>query len=271
MKRLSAILIVMALFAASMPVQASSVNRYAYNGKFKNSKITVTIWFEENVDGVLSGEIVYTNTRQKTPIRILGRSQTLKDGVLYYGNHFPVTGGVKSFNLTEFQKDGLLTGRIDIVKNMDNGTLRATWYNNNTKDPNKPSSYDIILTPVPFPNGKGGTLTYSTNPVGKYGFHYYDYNWDGELCGRVEISYLKGNTAKKRVYIDNATHNIAEYEQNLTFNKGVFTGRVKPCDIEYRVHVFKDFVFVEYTEFGGSFCPEFGEGASIEGFYPRIK
>lgn len=271
MKRLSAILVIMALFVVSLPTQAESTKVYAFNGKFNNSKTTVTIWFEENIDGVLSGEIVYTNTKQRIPIRILGRSKTFKDGILYYGNRYPVTGGIKSFDLTEFQKDGLLTGSIVIVKNKDNGTLRATWYSNNNKDPNKPSSYDIKLTPIPFPKGKGGTLTYSTNPVGKYGFHYYDYKWDGELGGWVEISNLKGNTAKKRVYINNATHNIAEYEQNLTFKKGVFTGSVKPCNIEYEVHVFQDFVFVDYTEYGESFCPEFGEGASLEGFYPRIK
>lgn len=268
MKRLSAILVFMALFMASLPTQAESIKVYAFNAKFKNSKITATIWFEENQDGVLSGEIIYTNTKQKIPIRILGRSRTNEDD---YGKRSSVTDVIKVFSLDEFQKDGLLTGTIDIVKNMKTGTLKATWGNYHHKAPNKSISYDLILTPIPFPKGKGGTLTYSTNPVGKYEFYYYDNKWDGELGGLVEISNLKGHSTQKRVHIDNATHNIAEYEQNLTFKKGVFFGNVKPCGIKYEVHVFKDFVVVDYTEGGGTFCSEFGEGASLDGIYPKVK
>ena len=256
MKRLSAIIIVMALFVTSLPALAEPVNTYAYKGKFKNSNITVDIWFEEK-NGIVSGEIVYTNTKQKTPIRILGSSNVFK--------------GSKSFDLTEFQKDGLLTGTLFIHRNLKSEAVTGTWHRFKTNDSKKPSSYEIILTPVTFPKGKGGTLTYSTNPVGNYGFHYYDYQWEGELGGNVEIGNLKGNTKKKSVHIDNATHNIAECEENLVFSNGLFHGSIGECKIKYDVHVFKDFVYVEYTEYGEAFCPQFGEGASICGFYPKVK
>lgn len=253
MKRLSAILFVLTMFVISLSAQ-NAVNKYAYNGKFKNTKITVSIWFEENADGIISGEIVYTSSKHKTPMRILG-STTVGDGV-------------KSFNFTEFQKDGLKSGLIQIKRKLSSGAIEGTW--NNYDDPDKPVSYDIVLTPVSFPNGKGGTLAYSSAPAGKYSYHYKHF-WKGELGGSVEINNLKGDTKRMSISIYKYDPNIAEYEEKLLFEKGVFHGSIESCDITYDVYVFPDFVRVIYTSGEDKECYDFGAFTTLEGFYLKMK
>ena len=250
MKRLSTLFFVLTLFVVSLSAQNTAIAKYAYNGKFKNSKITVSIWFEENADGVLSGEIVYTSSKHKTPMRLLGTSL--------------ISDGLKIFQLTEYQKDGFMSGHLHLSKNMSNSALEGTW--GNYDDPDKPITYEIKLTPVSFPQGKGGTLTYSSDPDGKYGY-YHKHFWKGELGGSVEIGLLRGNVNKMNVAICKNDPNIAEFEENLFYEKGVFHGSIENCDITYDVHVFQDFVRVVYTSEGDGLCEDFGAFTTLEGFY----
>ena len=254
MKRLSVILFVVISFIVSMSAQNKAVAKYAYNGKFKNTKITVSIWFEENSEGILSGEIVYTSSKHKTPMRLLGTSL--------------ISDGLKIFQLTEYQKDGFMSGHIHLSKNMSNGVLEGTW--GNYDDPDKPISYEIKLTPVSFPQGKGGTLTYSSAPDGKYGY-YHKHFWKGELGGSVEINLLKGDAQRMMVNISKNDPNLADYEEKLSYDKGVFHGSIESCDITFDIHVFQDFVRVVYTSEGDGLCDDFGAFTTLEGFFLKKK
>lgn len=252
MKRIYSILFALTLLVTSMSAQ-NAVNTYAYNAKFKNSKITVNIWFEENADGLLSGEIVYTSSKRKTPMRVLGSSS--------------VDNGIKSFHLTEFQKDGLNSGHIQINRKLSSGAIDGTW--NNYDDPDKPVSYDMVLTPVPFPKDKGGTLIYSSAPAGKYSY-FHKHFWKGELGGSVEINNLKGDFDRMSVSISKNDPNLADYEGKLVFKNGVFHGSLESCDITFDVYVFPDFVRVIYTSGEDKECDDFGAFTTLEGFYLKM-
>ena len=253
MKRLFAILFVLTLFMTSMSAQ-NVVNTYAYNGKFKNTKITVSIWFEENTEGIVSGEIVYTSSKHKTPMRIIGRTFN--------------EDGNKHFYFNEFQKDGFISGHLEIIKDFETGALNGTW--NSDSDPDKPASYNIVLTKVAFPKGKGGTFTYSSDPAGKYSYTYHHFV-KGDMGGSVEINLLRGNVDKMMVSFSKYDPQLAEWEENLFYEKGVFHGSIESCDITYDVHVFKDFVWVVYTSDGDGLCGEFGAFTTLEGLYPKVE
>lgn len=80
-----------------------------YEGKgVINDKIPVSIWFDIR-DGLVSGEIVYTRTKAKTPIRLLGREED--DG---------------SYRLHEMLPNGDISGTI--TGTLVNGILSGTWH-----------------------------------------------------------------------------------------------------------------------------------------------
>ena len=250
MKRLSIILFVMTFFATMMSAQDTAVARYAYLGKFKKSKITVSLWFEENNNGVVSGEIVYTNSKQKTPMRVIGN-------VL-------VENGIKTYTLNEYQRHGRISGRMQISQKINSNAINGTWRNDD--DPDKPTSYQMVLTPATFPQGKGGTLEYSSDPAGIY--HYtHQHFWKGEIGGRVEIHNLKGDADKMRVSITKNDPHIAEYESHLYFDGGRLHGAIETCDLTFDIHVFKDFVWVINTSEGTGECSEFGAFTTLNGIY----
>ena len=80
-----------------------------YEGKgVINDKIPVSIWFDIR-DGLVSGEIVYTRTKAKIPIRLLGREED--DG---------------SYRLHEMLPNGDISGTI--TGTLVNGVLSGTWH-----------------------------------------------------------------------------------------------------------------------------------------------
>lgn len=96
------------LLAALIPLHsyAASPQSYDWTGTI-NKTIPVAIWFEIQ-DGLLVGETVYTKTKAKTPIRLLG--QVLDDGRL---------------SINEMLPNGQISGYI--VGKIDNGRFTGTW------------------------------------------------------------------------------------------------------------------------------------------------
>ena len=85
---------------------AARVRYYEGKGSI-NGRIPVAVWFDSK-DGLVSGEIVYTKTKARTPIRLLGRRE--KDG---------------SYRLFEMLPNGNIAGTITGV--LVNGVLSGTW------------------------------------------------------------------------------------------------------------------------------------------------
>lgn len=101
-----------AVFAQGKPEKVAEQNgsdmMQYYEGKGTiNDKIPVAVWFDSK-DGLIFGEIVYTDTKSRTPIRLLGRRE--EDG--YY-------------RLFEMLPNGNISGTIKGV--LVNGVLSGTW------------------------------------------------------------------------------------------------------------------------------------------------
>lgn len=80
-----------------------------YEGKgVINGNIPVSVWFDFK-DGLIFGEIVYTDTKTKTPIRLLGREE--ENG---------------SYRLYEMLPNGDISGTVD--GRLENGVLSGTWH-----------------------------------------------------------------------------------------------------------------------------------------------
>lgn len=90
--------------AATAP--AAQVSFYEGQGLI-NNKIPVALWFDSR-EGIVSGEIVYTATKARKPIRILGREEA--DG---------------AFRLYEMLPNGDISGTI--TGTLTGGVLSGTW------------------------------------------------------------------------------------------------------------------------------------------------
>lgn len=153
-----------------------------------NGTIPVSLWFESR-DGIISGEIVYTRTKDRTPIRILGRVQD--NGLL---------------RLREMLPDGRVSGTItgSLVKD----TLSGTWEgrpkiiekDRGGAEFRKGKTYPIKIsrstgTHAPFqweanPDKASGTYAYSLGDKCDYGSVFLKVNGDGTV--RYSIAALTG-------------------------------------------------------------------------------
>ena len=87
---------------------ATAAQVWYYEGKgVINNKIPVAIWFDSR-EGIVSGEIVYTATKARKPIRILGRKEA--NG---------------AFRLYEMLPNGDISGTI--TGTLTDGVLSGTW------------------------------------------------------------------------------------------------------------------------------------------------
>ena len=238
------------IFAQTLPV-----TRYAFDGKFKHSKITESIWVEETADGYLSGEIVYTSSKHKTPIRVFGSVYDLPDG-----NH--------QLSLTEYQADGCQSGFLTIKKAPKTGALSGEWRDLGFDD--KQRTYAIQLTEVPFPKDKGDTFTYSDDITGNYVYSH-PHHTKGEQGGAVEIYNLKGAPGKVSLHISKYDPQLAEYESNVYFDNSWHSDELEECGYRFKVEVFRDFVLVKTTSDPEQSYDCFGAWTTLAGFYLKTE
>lgn len=254
MKKMISLTLLLLAFAGALSAQKINVTRHAFQGKFLKSKITVSIWLEETEDGDLSGEIVYTSSKHKTPFRVFGYSNEIDN------KHI--------FSLFEYQADGSHSGYFNIVKDLGTGTLSGQWNDMGFGD--KQRTYDMQLTKAPFPTGKGGTFTYSSSPAGEYSYSY-PHQFKGEQGGHVTINNLKGSFKKKDIHISKYDPQLAEFQGNLMLNDGCLNGEMSECGYTFCVQVFKDFVRVKTTSDMEKYYDCFGAHTTLDGFYLKIK
>lgn len=224
-----------------------------------NGTIPVSLWFESR-DGIISGEIVYTRTKDRTPIRILGRVQD--NGLL---------------RLREMLPDGRVSGTItgSLVKD----TLSGTWEgrpkiiekDGGGAEFRKGKTYPIKIsrstgTHAPFqweanPDKASGTYAYSLGDKCDYGSVFLQVNGDGTV--RYSIAALTG----------------APHYRTATFPEDALSGETATAGLDgntvlidvdekcaIRLTLYSDFLESKYVP--GRECQyNVGNGATAEGLF----
>ena len=252
------------VFAVS-PANAEQAERHAWQGELGN-KIPVSVWFEIR-NGLITGELVYTNTKEKKPIRLLGT--VAADGNLHMQEMLP-TGAIS----------GIISGK------MSGDLFEGTW-----KAPDKlvkkGNSYEEVggksfslrltkaaLAGTPFrwehaPNALPNAL------VGNY---QYSYGKDRQY-GALTLSRAEGEGVQCTIssYTDAPAHNQAYLSFAADASSGG-KGRLQGNHIVYEedtscaveILLFSDFAVVRYLE--GKRCNGwFGMNATVEGIFLRQK
>ena len=255
MRKISFTLLLSFMTLLSMAASKIPVTRHAYMAQFLKSKITALIWYEETGDGDLSGEIIYTSSKHKTPIRVFGYSYDLSDGT---HRHL----------LYEYQADGERSGHFEIDRDPNTSKLSAQWGDMRTDDSQR--TYTMRLTPISFPDGKGGTFTPTNDIAGRYLYNY-QHHFKGNQGGAVIINHLKGNYEKMYLHISKYDPQIAEYEKNVILQNGFLSETLEDCGYSFTLQVYKDFVRVKTTSGTDKEYDCFGAFTTLDGFYLKVE
>lgn len=255
MKRIVFVLLLPLMMTIPALAQGIPVTRHAYTAQFKKSKITALIWYEETEDGDLSGEIIYTSSKQKTPIRIFGIA-------------YEMEGGLCRHQLFEYQADGERSGHIEIDRDPRTSKLSALWGDMRNDDSQR--TYALRLTPTAFPTGKGGTFTLADDITGRFVYNY-QHHFKGNQGGTVVINHLKGNPGVEEVSISKYDPHIAEYNAHAVFSNGTYSDELEDCGYKFVMYVFKDFVRVKTTSDIYKEYDCFGAFTTLDGFYLRVE
>ena len=251
-------------FAVSAEAAANDAKRaehYEWQGII-GEKIPVSVWFETR-DGLIAGEIVYTKTQEKKPIRLLG---TVSQGQL---------------RMKEMLPGGLVTGSI--TGTIKNGVFEGTWEAPG-KVKEKGKGFEFI-------GGKELTIRLVAAPVQPRPFRW-EYNQD-TFVGKYSYSYGK-NALNGVAEVARAKDGAIEFRIDSDIGAPSFNmaavpagepdgaegskakGRVQGNRMVYEVNedcafeilFYNDFLFTRYLE--GKTCEGwFGRGASIEGQFVR--
>ncbi|VXB71319.1 conserved hypothetical protein [Flavobacterium sp. 9AF] len=196
-------------------------------------------------DNIVVGEILYLNTKEKKPIKIIGN--LLEDD---------------NFRLLEFDSSGNITGIITATVSSENRFV-GEWFSPKSRK-NYPLDLTIKDTTVVIPEIKVkdkkifGTYRYAYSEAGSQG----------------EFSIEKINEKQVAFEIFSVTsdpaRNIASVEKdtiNLINNSFIYN-IPDSDDCEFKVNFYKGFVSIHYTK---GFCSgQFGHNATIEGVFLKI-
>jgi hypothetical protein len=210
-----------------------------------NNKIPVFIHYQLEGNLVV-GEIIYLNTKNKTPIALLG---TIEED--------------KNYRLLEFDSTGNITGVID---GKPSGKIfNGSWVSPKTRKEltMNLSSKDTLLRSPDNKPVEGQVL-------GNYHYRYGEKGYTGNFeinrvaDNKIDFSILS-LTNPERGY------NIAEVQKDtiaMTGNNFIYKipGSEK-C--EFKVSFYKEFLYINYTK---GYCEsQFGLNATIDGIYLKVK
>lgn len=152
-----------------------------------NEKIPVFLHYKAD-SNLITGEIIYLNTKDKQPITLLG---TIEDD--------------KSYRLLEFEKSGNITGII--TGSTTNTAFNGSWFSPKTRKELSLhlTKKDTTVTPV---------IT-ATNPSNIFGHYHYQYSEAGAQ-GDFEIKKLTDSSAMFGIsaVTDEPSRNIAQIEED---------------------------------------------------------
>lgn len=205
-----------------------------------NNKLPIFIHysFKENL---VIGEITYLNTKNKTPIKLIG---TIEDD--------------KSLRLLEFDKKGNITGIIT-GKSSDDKFV-GTWFSPKSRKEfnlNLKKSEKLINSEI---------KTVSQKDIfGDYQYSYGEFTYNGEFnVEKIDNNHI----AFEIISVGNGeAPPIAEVERDTVKleNNSFIYKLPESDDCEFKITFHKNFVFVEYLK--GNCDGQFGMNATIEGIF----
>lgn len=224
--------------------KAQSKNEICWIGTL-NRQTPVFIHYQLD-NSLIIGEIIYLNTKDKLPIKLLG---TIEED--------------KSYRLLEFDNTGNITGIIE-------GNLSAKRFNGSWISPRTKRELIMRLT---FKDTLINCLDIKPDESQIFGNYHYQYGENG-YNGDFDIS--KVGKDKIHFHILSLTNvdrgpNIAEVEKDTIEIKGNnFIYRIPGSDsCEFKTTFYKGFIYINYTK---SYCEsQFGLNATIDGIYLKIK
>ncbi|MFN8250776.1 MAG: hypothetical protein U0V75_06825 [Ferruginibacter sp.] len=209
-----------------------------------NGKISIFIHYALD-SNLITGEIIYLNTKNKLPITLLG---TIEED--------------KSYRLLEFDKTGNITG---VITGLPNGEIfNGSWFSPKTRKElvlNLSLKDTIIISP-----------TLATNLQDVFGHYHYQYSEAG-YQGDFEITKLPDNNAVFGItsVTGEPARNIAQIDDDtIKLNNTYFIYKVPDTDsCEFEVRFYKGFAFIRYTK---GYCDgQFGMNATIDGIFLKTE
>jgi len=210
-----------------------------------NDKTPIFIHYKLD-SNVIVGEITYLNTKDRSPIRLLG---TIEDS--------------KNYRLLEFDQTGNITGVI-VGKPMEKA-FNGIWVS-----PKKKKELSMSLSAK---DTSVSTADIRPNKNQIFGRYHYQYGENG-FSGDFDINNIVGN--KIDFHILSLTNvergpNIAEVETDtIPMTGDSFVYKIPDTDsCEFKVKFYKDFAYISYTK--GYCAGQFGLNATIDGLYLKVK
>lgn len=210
-----------------------------------NGKIPIFIHYQFDNE-VIIGEIIYLNTKNRTPIKLIGTIENWD----------------KKYRLLEFDKTGNITGIITGLPEKDK--FNGRWFSSKTR---KELTLNLSIK---------DTVIISKNYQPKlsaiFGGYHYQYS-EGGAQGDFHLTKIKNDKAAFNIFsvTGEPARNIAEIETDtIKLTKTEFRYKVPETeDCEFKVVFYNDFVFVNYTK--GPCAGQFGHNATIDGIFIKTK
>jgi hypothetical protein len=209
-----------------------------------NGKTPVIVHYQVK-DDIVAGYIIYLNTKNKTPIKLIGSIEEKN-----------------YFRLLEFDNTGNITGIIT-------GTPAAKKFSGFWFSPKSRKELSLELTV------KDTTIlseNISADPKEIFGNYYYQYSDAGSTGG---LGITKISNARASFNINAVTsepaRNIADISTDtITLSRNEFQYHVPDTDdCDFRVRFYKGFASVKYTK--GDCEGQFGHNATVEGIFLKVK
>lgn len=196
-------------------------------------------------DKVIIGEIIYLNTKSKTPIKLLG---TIEED--------------KGYRLLEFENDGNISGII--TGNPEKQVFNGSWFS--------PKSRKELKLKLALKDTSIESADFAPNYKDIFGTYHYQYSEEG-YSGDFEIKKLNHNkVAFNIISVTGAPgYNVAEVPNDtiqMTGNNFIY--KLPDTDsCEFKVTFYKDFLFINYTK--GYCIGQFGMNATVDGIFLKVQ
>lgn len=210
-----------------------------------NGKTPVFVHYQFDNE-VIIGEIVYLNSKNKTPIKLVG---TIQDWD-------------KKYRLLEFDKTGNITGII--IGLPEKNKFSGSWFSPKTR---KELTLDLSTKDTVIIS-----KDYQPRLSEIFGDYHYQYGKAG-YQGDFNVTKINKSSASFNIFsvTEEPARNIAEITTDtIKLTKPEFTYKVSETEAcEFKVKFYKDFVFINYTK--GHCTRQFGHNATIDGIYIKTK
>jgi hypothetical protein len=204
-----------------------------------NGNIPVFIHYQIDSE-FLVGEIVYLNTKEKTPIKLAGTTMDLG-----------------YFRLLEFDKTGNITGIVTASQNKN--VLEGNWFSPKSR---KELSFNASTKDTTIASRPKAALH---EIFGTYQYRYGEEGYQGEFIIR-QLPDSKASFSINSV-TEAPGRNVAEVnEDTITMSASQFVYQLRDArSCEIMVRFYKEFAFIKYTR---GYCQgEFGNNATVDGIF----